>query len=82
VEQNRGVNENLTDAVSKEERGAYFELNIVLAVIRAYAKCSQPADVLQIWEEILERWKPSEHDLATVHRLLVAHVGPLDSEAS
>lgn len=71
LEEYREINETEND-VADEDRGTYLDKGIVIAVLKAYDSCTEKHSVLQVWEEIQERWKPSERDREAVNETLVS----------
>ncbi len=48
---------------------------MVIWVLRAFAKCSGKARTREVWEEIQDRWRPRDGDLAAVKEVLQEVLG-------
>ncbi|KAL1302151.1 hypothetical protein AAFC00_002584 [Neodothiora populina] len=54
----------------EEDRGCYYDCGIVIAVLRAYNKVAGKDAAMDVWDEVLDKWKPEHDALDEVNRAL------------
>lgn len=57
-------------AVDRRVDDIYLGKWVVIWVLRAYGKCAGTEKMLEVWEEIKERWKPKEDELEAVKKVI------------
>jgi pentatricopeptide repeat protein len=57
-------------AIDEEAEDLYISKWIALWALRAFLKCSGKSRTIDIWEEIRQRWKPSEEDMDFIMKTL------------
>lgn len=64
------------NGAEKEKPGFYIDNGIIIAVLKAYIKCAGRNEALRVWEEILQRWKPSEQALYQINAAIAIALQP------
>jgi pentatricopeptide repeat protein len=61
---------SFNQAIDDGVEGLYISKWIVVWLLRAFLKCSGKSRTIDIWEEMRQRWKPSEEDMDFIMRTL------------
>ncbi|GAB7348306.1 hypothetical protein MBLNU459_g6286t1 [Dothideomycetes sp. NU459] len=72
VKRSEQANEGQTAVLDEEGRGCYFDSGLVIVVLQAYNKCADKDTTLEVWDSILERWKPEGEALEAVNGALAS----------
>jgi pentatricopeptide repeat protein len=67
------------EALDKSSPGVQLRRGIVIVTLRAFGKCVGHQRVLEVWEEVRDRWKPNEEESRAVMDGL-RDIIPADSE--
>jgi pentatricopeptide repeat protein len=63
--------DHMDSTVSEEDRAPYFTLGLATNVIRAFYKCAGSARMLEVWDEMKDRWRDcGREEAVTVERLV------------
>lgn len=65
-------NQDRPATLAEEERGCYYDSGVVIVVLQAYNKCAGKETTLEVWDDILERWKPDGEALEAVNGALAS----------
>lgn len=70
VKRTEEANKDRIGPLDEEERGCYYDSGVVIVVLQAYNKCAGKDTTLEVWDSILERWKPEAEALEAVNGAL------------
>jgi pentatricopeptide repeat protein len=60
------VFKGLIEAIDEGVEDLYISKWMVVWILKAYAKCSTKPRIMEVWETLQSKWKPSEHDMEFV----------------
>lgn len=70
VERTNEYNRTREPVLYEEDKGCYYDSGVVIVVLQAYDRVAGKDAAMEVWEDIMDKWKPEAEALDEVNRAL------------